>query len=223
MDISLSPRPDRSACRVFCKDSESALDMSKAVVNIIIDADDKQISTDSLSHVAAALNISVSGTRNLRFKPRVIRKHSETISSADATFNSSTSVAEFFNSFESHRKPILVSIAALHCIPVGEEATFESLRTDITRHLLSGRCSQLPGSHPAVALPDGLAFPDCGDVHNEWLESKLDADLQIHVLTAIYGSKISPNSLRRIFNNLNVQFDEQDSVGQLQTAQGLYC
>ncbi|KAJ6506561.1 hypothetical protein C8R45DRAFT_922746 [Mycena sanguinolenta] len=40
------------------------------VLNIILDADDKHISTESLSHVAAALNLSVSGDRNLRFRLR---------------------------------------------------------------------------------------------------------------------------------------------------------
>src|ERR1700761_3642705 len=64
----VSPRPDRSGCRAFSQDFESAADMSKAVLNIILSTDDKQISTESLSHVAGALNISVSGDHNLRFK-----------------------------------------------------------------------------------------------------------------------------------------------------------
>jgi hypothetical protein len=71
VDALLSPHPDRSTCRVLCQDFESAVDLSKAVFNVILDADDKQISTESLLHVAAALNISVSGDRNLRFKIRL--------------------------------------------------------------------------------------------------------------------------------------------------------
>jgi hypothetical protein len=35
--------------------------MSKAVLNIILNADHKQISTESLSHLASALKISVPG------------------------------------------------------------------------------------------------------------------------------------------------------------------
>jgi hypothetical protein len=59
--------------------------MSKAVLNIFLDADHKQMSTENLSHLAAALNISVSGVRTLRFKLRAaIRKHADTISAANA-------------------------------------------------------------------------------------------------------------------------------------------
>ncbi|KAJ7896611.1 hypothetical protein B0H14DRAFT_2557979 [Mycena olivaceomarginata] len=72
VDVSWFPRPDRSACRTLCQDFESAADMSKAVLGIILDADHKQISTESLLHVVAALNISVSGNRNLRFKVHIL-------------------------------------------------------------------------------------------------------------------------------------------------------
>jgi hypothetical protein len=64
VDASIAPRPDRSACRVVYKDFESAADMVKVVLNIILGADNKHISTESLSHVAAALNLSVAGDRN---------------------------------------------------------------------------------------------------------------------------------------------------------------
>jgi hypothetical protein len=58
--------------------------MSKAVLSIILDADHKQISTESLLHVVAALNISVTGNCNLRFKVRsVIGKHAQSVSTAD--------------------------------------------------------------------------------------------------------------------------------------------
>jgi hypothetical protein len=196
VDSNLSPRPDRSACRALCQDFESAADMSKAVFSIILDADNKQISTESLLHIAAALNISVSGDRNLRFKVRsAIGKHAEALNSANIDIRSSASIADFFKSFESHRRPILLSIAALHCIQVPVTATNDFLRSQITQHLLSGQCSQFSRSHPLISLPDGLSLPDCADVHNEWLGSKLETDLQVHILTAIYGSKISLKSL----------------------------
>jgi hypothetical protein len=40
VDSSVSPRPDRSACRALSEDFKSAADMSKAVLNIL-SADDK--------------------------------------------------------------------------------------------------------------------------------------------------------------------------------------
>ncbi|KAJ7218937.1 hypothetical protein C8J57DRAFT_1254638 [Mycena rebaudengoi] len=78
INSSTSPRPDRSACRALCQDFASPGMMSATVLNVILDADHKQISTDDLLHVASALNISVPGTRNRRFKLRAaIRKHIE--------------------------------------------------------------------------------------------------------------------------------------------------
>jgi hypothetical protein len=173
--------------------------MSNAVLNILLDADHKQLSTENLSHVAAALNISVSGVRNIRFKLRAaIRNHANTVSTATASIRSSASIADFFNSFESHRKPVLLSIAALHRIHLPERTTVESLRVMITEHILSGHCTQFSKSHPQILLPNGLSFSDCADVCNEWQGNTLDADLQVHILTAIYGSNITLNSLRRV-------------------------
>ncbi|KAJ6450885.1 hypothetical protein C8R45DRAFT_1083799 [Mycena sanguinolenta] len=118
VDAGEAPQPDRSACRVLCQDFESAADMAKVVLNIILDADDKHISTESLSHIGAALNLSVAGDRNLRFKLRsAIRKHAEAVTSAGVPIRSSASIADFFNSFETHRKLVLLSIAALHRPP----------------------------------------------------------------------------------------------------------
>ncbi|KAJ7868829.1 hypothetical protein B0H14DRAFT_2572254 [Mycena olivaceomarginata] len=153
VDASIAPRPDRSACRVLCQDFESAADMAKVVLNIILDADGKHISTESLSHVAAALNLSMAGDRNRRFKLRsAIRKHTEAVTSAGVHIRSSASIAYFFNSFETHRKPVLLSIAGLHRIEVPEKSTIESLRSQITEHLLSGHCTQFTDSHPAITL-----------------------------------------------------------------------
>jgi hypothetical protein len=108
-----------------------------------------------------------------------------------------------------------MSIAALHRIEVSEKVTIDSLRTKITKHLLLGHCTQFSESHRSISLPNGLCLPDCADVHKEWLGHNLDTDLQAYILTAIYGSKISLNSLHRVLNNLNVQHNEQESIGQL--------
>ncbi|KAJ7704121.1 hypothetical protein B0H17DRAFT_1040676 [Mycena rosella] len=71
--------------------------MLQAMLNIILCSDHKQISTESLSHVAAALTISVSGNHNLWFKLRAaILKHVENVSSAGPEIHSSASIAEFF-------------------------------------------------------------------------------------------------------------------------------
>ncbi|KAJ7439565.1 hypothetical protein B0H11DRAFT_2205760 [Mycena galericulata] len=112
-DVSLSPRPDRSACRAICQDFESAADMSKAVLNMFLDATDKQLSIESFSQIGAALNISVAGVHNVCFKLQAaIWKLTKTINEAGAEFCSSASMAEFFNSFESHKQfpaPVLTT------------------------------------------------------------------------------------------------------------------
>ncbi|KAJ7836888.1 hypothetical protein B0H14DRAFT_3141615 [Mycena olivaceomarginata] len=161
VDAVSSPRPDRTACRALSQDFNCAAEMSKAVLNIFLDADHKQMSTENLSHLAAALNISVSGVRMLRFKLRAaIRKHADTISAANARVSTSASIADFFNSFESHRKPILLSIAALHRIQVPDKSTVESLRAAITDHILSGSCTQFSQSHARITLSGDFSLPD---------------------------------------------------------------
>jgi hypothetical protein len=39
--------------------------MSMAILNIVLEADQTQMSTESLTHIATALNLHVSGVRNL--------------------------------------------------------------------------------------------------------------------------------------------------------------
>lgn len=104
------------------------------------------------------------------------------ISDAGAEFRSSASMADFSNSFESHKKPVLLSIATLHRIQVPERVTIDLLRILITQHILSGHCAPFPQSHPRISLPDRLSLPDCAGVHNEWQFNCLDADFQAHVL-----------------------------------------
>jgi hypothetical protein len=58
-------------------------------------------------------------------------------------------------------------------------------------------------------------LPDCADVCAEWQHNNLDPDLQVHILTAIYGSKITPNSLRRVLSNLKTEHKGANSIGQL--------
>ncbi|KAJ7112311.1 hypothetical protein C8R44DRAFT_882685 [Mycena epipterygia] len=64
VNASMTPRPDRSACRALSQEFTSPAYMSECVVNIILNADHKQISTESLSHVVSALTLHVSGIRN---------------------------------------------------------------------------------------------------------------------------------------------------------------
>ncbi|KAJ7314466.1 hypothetical protein DFH08DRAFT_821479 [Mycena albidolilacea] len=80
---------------------------------------------------------------------------------------------------------------------------------------MSGDSSQLSDSHPQFSLPNGSSFPDCADVWNEWHENNLDADLQVHILTGVYGSKITPNSLRRVLTSFKIDHEGANSIGQL--------
>jgi hypothetical protein len=52
------------------------------------------------------------------------------------------------------------------------------------------------------------------DIQAEWLGSKPDFDLQFHILNAVYGSKISLNSLRYVLSNLGVEYTNDESIGQ---------
>lgn len=122
---------------------------------------------------------------------------------------SSTSVADFFNSFETHLRPVLLSVAALHRIEVPSKSEVEAIRKLITTHILSGHCTQFLHSHPPISVPLDLSLPDCADVCNEWEEDSVD---QVHILTAICGSKTSPNAMRQILNTLNIQHDPVDSL-----------
>jgi hypothetical protein len=196
VDAVSSPRPDRTACRALSQDFKCAAEMSKAVLNIFLDADHKQMSTENLSHLAAALNIYVSGVRTLRFKLRAaIRKHADTINAANSRISTSASIADFFNSFESHRKPILLSIAALHRIQVPDKSTVESLRATITDHILSGSCTQFSQSHARITLSGDFSLPDCADVCDEWQHNNLDPDLQVHILNGGMMPPMRPSTV----------------------------
>jgi hypothetical protein len=47
------------------QEATSAADVSEAVLNVILSADHKQMPTNHYCHVASAMNIAVSGSRNL--------------------------------------------------------------------------------------------------------------------------------------------------------------
>jgi hypothetical protein len=84
------------------------------------------MSTEHYCHVAAAMNITVSGFCNFQFKLHaVIRSSLAMIHSADSGQRSCVSVADFFNSFESHCKSVLIAIAAFHCIQLPSKPTVD--------------------------------------------------------------------------------------------------
>jgi hypothetical protein len=89
----------------------------------------------------AALNISISGKRNVGFKLRAaIRKIQSTVSSSSGGDDlSSPSVADFFNSFGSHHRPVLLSIAALHRINVPPKTNIGKLRAQITDRIVAAQ------------------------------------------------------------------------------------
>jgi hypothetical protein len=67
-DVHLHSKLDRSTCAVIAEEFESPASMTAAVLELILATDDKKITTEHLCHVAAAIDITPSGRRNLRFK-----------------------------------------------------------------------------------------------------------------------------------------------------------
>jgi hypothetical protein len=124
----------------------------------------------------------------------------------------SASVADFFDLFEAHCKPVLLSIAALHRIELPEKPTDDQIRSAVTKHILSGVCSQFSDSHPSSSLPRDLSMPNFADVCKEWCINNIDPNLQVHILTVIYGSKTSPNAMHRILATLDIHHEPLDPV-----------
>ncbi|KAJ7463028.1 hypothetical protein FB451DRAFT_1180668 [Mycena latifolia] len=164
--------------------------MAAAVFDIVLAADHKKISTEHLCHIAAALDITPSGSRNLRFKLRAaMRNHVQSLQYTSVESRSLASVGDFFNSFEAHLKPVLLSIAALHRVQLPAKPSTETIRKEITKHILHGQCTQFSYSYPPSTLPLDVSIPDCVDVCNEWEANNIDPDLQVYILTAIYGTR----------------------------------
>ncbi|KAK7055900.1 hypothetical protein R3P38DRAFT_2849495 [Favolaschia claudopus] len=140
------------------------------------------------------MNISVSGTRNLRFKLRAaIRTQLNSFSAAEPeSLCTSSSVADFFGSFESHRKPALIAIAAFHRIILPAKS-----------------------NHPTTSAPPETSIPDCKDVCNEWQSNNIHPDLQIHILTALNGTNLTLVPLRRLLATLNIEYSSSDSLREL--------
>ncbi|KAJ7234431.1 hypothetical protein C8J57DRAFT_1531590 [Mycena rebaudengoi] len=219
-DVLATARPDRSACHALAQDFKNAAAMSEAVLTLILEADHKKMATENLCHVASSLNITTVGSRNLRFKLKnAIRQNLVTVASAVADSRSSASVADFFSSFESHRKPVLLSIAALHQVQLPDKPGMEDIRKAISEHILSGHCTQFSAPRcPLTAVPQ----PDCLDVCNEWRQNAIDPDIQVHILKAINRNKVSPKTMWRILRILNVDFDESEPIKELRKKLRLY-
>ncbi|KAJ7204982.1 hypothetical protein GGX14DRAFT_397918 [Mycena pura] len=134
-DVLPHSKLDRSTCAVIAEEFDSAASMAIAALDIILTANDKKMSTEYLCHVAAALNIRLSGSRNLRFKLKAeLRKYLQSCQSTSVESRSSVSVAGFFSSFETHLRPALVSIAALHRVELPSKCNVEHIRKLITEH-----------------------------------------------------------------------------------------
>ncbi|KAJ6592649.1 hypothetical protein B0H19DRAFT_1245492 [Mycena capillaripes] len=188
-DVHLHSKLDRSTCAVIAEEFESPTSMTAAILELILATDVKKITTEHLCHVAAALDITPSVRRNLRFKLRAaMRSYLETCQSTSVESRSSASVAEFFNSFEAHCRPILMFIAALHRIQLPPKCNVKVIRKLITGHILSGRCIQFSPSHLPSSPPDCL-LPDCADVCNEWEANNVD---KLTILDPGYGVAWAP-------------------------------
>ncbi|KAJ7821753.1 hypothetical protein B0H14DRAFT_2598999 [Mycena olivaceomarginata] len=122
---------------------EAANSLDQTIQAVVLSAV-TQMSTESPAHIAAALNIHVSGVQSLPFRLcGELRKYSENLCSVDINHWSSATVAELFHSFEKLQRPALISIAALQRIQIPNKATIEFLRTQITQHIISANCSQI--------------------------------------------------------------------------------
>jgi hypothetical protein len=104
VNVTRSPRPQRATCRSISQDFLSASDISQHALHIILSADHKQMPTEHLSHIAAVLNFSVPGKRNLLFRNLlfklrvgIIRKVMNDVSSSDMESRSSASVSTLLN------------------------------------------------------------------------------------------------------------------------------
>jgi hypothetical protein len=64
--------------------------------------------------------------------------------------------------------------------------------------------------------------PNCSDVYHEWQVSGIEPDLQVHVLNALYGSKLTLVPLRRLLSTLNVPYIISDSLRELRKKLKLY-
>ncbi|KAJ6509775.1 hypothetical protein DFH09DRAFT_1288674 [Mycena vulgaris] len=165
-------RLELGTCRAVSQGYASAADVSEAALKVILDADHKQMSTEHYCHVAAAANITTSGTRNLGFKLRAaIREHLMKISQEESDNCSLHQLQISLTHLKVTRKPALVAIAAFHHIELPEKATVEHTRTKITEHIISGHCAQFAGSHSSNSLPPDVSLPDCADVCKEWIQT----------------------------------------------------
>jgi hypothetical protein len=211
LDAHPNSKIERSTCAVIAEELESTSSITAAVLDIILTAEHKKISTEHLCPVAAALNIIPSGSHNLRFEVRAsLRKCLQSCQSTSVGNCSFTPVAEFFSSFETHLRPVLLSIAALHRIEVPSKSGVETIRKLITTHTHSlGPLYTIFAFAPTNL---DLSLPDCADVCNEWEADNIDPDIQVHILIVIYGSETSLNVMQRILNTLNIQHDPVDSV-----------
>ncbi|KAJ7204087.1 hypothetical protein GGX14DRAFT_398403 [Mycena pura] len=86
--------------------------------------------------------------------------------------------------------------------------TIEEMRCE---HLLSGQCAAVTAAPDRLVDADDLGIPDCADVCGDWKNTSADCDLRQHVLTAIYGSRISVKSLRRVLDSIQVEWAATES------------
>ncbi|KAF7378322.1 ATP-dependent DNA helicase [Mycena sanguinolenta] len=93
----------------------------------------------------------------------------------------------------------------LHTIP-HHDMDLAQCRQALIHHLITGSIAQLAMLLPGILILQPLY------VYNEWQINTIDPDLQVHILSAIHGSKTSLNPMRRILTNLNVEHLSSDSL-----------
>jgi hypothetical protein len=71
-------------------------------------------------------------------------------------------------------------------------------------------------------MPGNSSLPHCADVFKEWQVNPIDPDLQVHVLGALNGSKLTIVPLRRLLSSLNVPYESSESFRSLRKKLRLY-
>jgi hypothetical protein len=105
-----------------------------------------------------------------------------------------------------------VAIAAFHRIKLPEKVNVEEIRMAIAEHIISGHCTQFSDRHASSSLPPGISLPDCADVCDERRLNSIHPDLQIHILSALNGTKLNSLPLRRLLSVLKIEYHNSESV-----------
>jgi hypothetical protein len=119
-------------------------------------------------------------------------------------------VPDFLIFIETSTRPVLISIAQSHNIPVPFKSVVDVIRNLISDHISSGAC--LGSSLPACTLLNSSLCaqePECDD-SNDNLNADFQLDLKIYILSQLL-KKLKLRALRRLLSQNNVDHDSNGS------------